>query len=355
VSVADYYEILGVSRDATQDEIKRTFRRKARDTHPDANPDDPMAEQRFREIAQAYEILSDPQRRAAYDRGGQFDIGDLFSSFAGMDDLLARFFGGGRPGPAAGSDVLVSVEVSLAEAASGASRRLEYRAAAACAECDGGGSAPGSAPEVCDRCGGQGSLRVTRQTFLGAAMSIVPCDRCRGRGRVITDPCPECRGAGSVVSDLSVTVEVPPGIEHGSRLRVPRRGAAGESGAPSGDLYVEVQVTPDERFERHGSDLIHRTHIGPAEAALGTTISVPTVDGDPVDLEVAAGTQPGSVFKMSRRGMPRLHRRGRGDLLIEVRVAIPTRLSTEQEDALRAYAAAARENPVPPPRRHRSR
>jgi len=251
--------------------------------------------------------------------------------------------------------VAVAVAVSLAEAASGASHGVEYRAAATCAECDGDGSAPGSTPEGCDRCGGQGSLRVTRQTFLGAAMSIVPCDKCRGRGRVITDSCPECGGAGSVASDLSVMVEVPPGIEHGSRLRVPRRGGAGEWGAPPGDLYVEVRVAPDERFERHGSDLIHRAHIGPAEAALGTTISVPTVDGDSVDLDVAAGTQPGSVFKMSRRGMPRLHRRGRGDLLVEVRVTIPTKLSAEQEDALRSYAAASGEIPASPSRRRRSR
>lgn len=362
--MVDYYEVLGVSRDATQEEVKRAFRRKARETHPDANPGDPAAEQRFREAALAYEVLSDPHRRAAYDRGGQVEFGDLFSSFAGIDDLLSRFFGGGfgfgfggRAGPAAGADAGVAVELSLAEAARDATREVRYRARVACSACRGDGSAPGSPPAVCDRCAGQGSVRVTRQTFLGAAISIAPCDKCRGRGRMITSPCEQCGGAGSVADEVVVTVEIPAGVEDGARMRLTGRGGVGDPGGRPGDLYVEIRVRPDERFERHGADLVHRARLGVAEAALGTSLKVPTVDGEDLDIEVPPGTQPGTVFKLSRLGMPRLRRRARGDLLVEVQVMVPTALNPAQEAALRAFAAAGEnaEAPVPRSRRRRQR
>jgi molecular chaperone DnaJ len=357
--MADYYELLGVARDATQEEIKRAFRRLARETHPDANPGDPGAELRFREIAQAYEVLSDPQKRAAYDRGGSVDLGDLFSSFAGVDDLLSRFFGAGfgfggaRRGPAQGSDISAAVQVTLAEAATGVARTIEYHAPAVCGVCSGSGSAPDVPLATCERCSGQGSVRVTQQTFLGTTMAIAPCDRCNGRGRVIVESCEACRGAGSVVDDVSVTVDIPAGIEDGSRMRVAGRGAAGDAGGRPGDLFVDIRVESDERFERHGPDLVHRVRLGMAEAALGTAISVPTVvDGD-VDLDIPAGTQPGAVFKLSRRGMPRLRRRGRGDLLVEVQVEVPTALTDDQEEALRAYAASMGEDPADGRRRRK--
>lgn len=361
--VADYYEVLGVSRDASQDEIKRAFRRLARETHPDANHDDPNAEHRFREVAQAYEVLSDPQKRAAYDRGGQVDIGDLFSSFAGIDDLLSRFFGGGfgfsfggtRAGPAQGSDVLARVTLTLEEAASDVTREVTFRAPAVCSRCNGNGSEPGVPLETCDRCAGQGSVRITRQTFLGTTMSITACDKCGGRGRVVTTPCTDCDGAGSIVDDRTVNVEIPAGIEDGSRLRVTGRGAAGEAGGRPGDLYVEVSVDSDPRFVRHGADLLHTVVLGFSEAALGTAVKLPTVGGEEIDFDIPAGTQPGTVFKLSRLGMPRLRRRGRGDLLVEVRVAIPTELDEEREDLLRAYAELAGERPRAPLRRRRRR
>lgn len=360
--MVDYYEVLGVGRDATQEEIKRAFRRKARETHPDANPGDAAAEHRFREAALAYEVLSDPQRRAAYDRGAEFEVGDFFSSFAGIDDLLARFFGGGlgfpftgNRGPAAGADVGVAVELTLAEAAADCSREVRYRARLACRECGGNGSAPDSPPVICDRCGGRGSVRVTRQTFLGPAVTVAVCDKCRGRGRLVTTPCSRCEGSGSVLDEAVVTVELPAGIEDGSRLRVPGKGAAGEPGARSGDLYVEVRVLPDARFQRHGADLVHRARLGLAEAALGTTVKVPTVDGSDMDIEVPAGTQPGTVFKLSRLGMPRLRRRGRGDLLVEIQVVVPTSLNPAQAEALRAFAAAADTAGAPPTRARRRR
>ncbi len=351
----DYYQVLGVDRDAKQDEIKRAFRRLARETHPDANPDDAQAERRFREIAQAYEVLGDPQRRAAYDRGVSFDTRDLFSSFAGIDDLLNRFFGSagfGFPfgaassGPVTGADVSRGMEISLAEAAQGVQRQVEYQAATRCATCRGSGSAPGADLEICDRCGGRGSLRMSRQTLLGTTLSIVACDRCRGRGRVVAEPCADCGGVGSSIGECSVTVDVPPGIDDGARLRLSGKGAAGEPGGRPGDLFVEVRVLPDERFERHGGDLVHRVHLGFSEAALGTSVSVPTVDGEELDIDVPSGTQPGTVFRLSRRGMPRLRRRGRGDLLVEILLDVPAKLSAEEEKTLRDYAALRGENPV---------
>jgi len=358
---SDFYEALGVPRDASQEEIKRAFRRLARETHPDANPGDPAAEARFREIAEAYEVLSDPRRRASYDRGDTIDLGDLFSSFGNIDEVLSRFFGGGfgpfggaARGPAPGRDVLVHTSITLAEAATGASRDVTYRAPVPCRVCSGTGS---EAPlETCDRCGGQGSVRVTRQTILGATMTIAACDRCHGRGKLITEPCSSCSGSGAVVEDVDIVVEVPEGIDDGSRIRLPGRGAAGEPGARAGDLYVEVRVESDHRFARHGADLVHRVHLGLAEAALGTSVTVPTVDGSGTDIDVPAGTQPGTVFKLARQGMPRLQRRGRGDLLVEVIVDVPTRLSAAQEEALRAYAAAsADEEPAAAGRKRRRR
>jgi len=351
--MADYYEVLGVEREASPDDIKRAFRRLARETHPDANNGDRGSEARFRLIAEAYEVLSDPPRRAAYDRGDRIDVGDLFSSFAGVEDLLSRFFGGGfgpfgggAQGPAPGRDVGVRVSLTLTEAAGGARKQVAYRVAAACETCAGSGSAPGADLEPCDRCGGKGSVRVTRQTVFGPAMTIARCEQCLGRGRVIVEPCPECSGTGSMVRDVEVEVEIPPGIEDGSRMRMSDRGGAGEPGGRRGDLFVEVAVEPDARFVRHGADLIHRVFVGLSEAALGTTATVPTVDGEPVEIDIPAGTQPGAVFKLSKQGMPRLQRRGRGDLLVEVVVDVPGKLSSAAEEALRAYAEAMGEHPI---------
>jgi molecular chaperone DnaJ len=353
----DYYELLGVARDASQDEIKKAFRRLARDTHPDANPDDPEAEHHFREIAQAYEVLSDPQKRAAYDRGDQFDMGDLFSTFGGIDEVLSRFFGGFgfnvQRGPAQGADVGVATSITLAEAATGVDREVTYRANVACGTCGGNGSAPGVDLETCDTCRGQGSVRVTRQTMFGTTMSIAPCDTCRGRGTRIVEPCGECRGSGSIADEVTLPVSIPAGIDDGARMRFAGRGQAGEPGARSGDLYLQVTVEPDPRFARHGADLLHRVEIGLAEAALGASVEIPMIDDDPEEIDIPAGTQPGTVFKMSKRGMPRVQRRGRGDLLVEVVVVVPDRLDGDAEAALRAYAEAAGEDPQPPKRGRR--
>jgi molecular chaperone DnaJ len=348
---ADFYEVLGVARDASQDEIKRAFRRLARDTHPDANPNDAEAEHRFREIAQAYEVLSDPQRRAAYDRGDQFDIGDLFSTFGGIDEVLSRFFGGFgfgvQRGPAQGADIGVATSITLAEAATGVDREITYRANVACDTCKGSGSAPGVDLETCENCQGQGSVRVSRQTMFGTTMSIAPCDVCRGRGRRIVEPCPECRGSGSIADEVTLTVSIPAGIDDGARMRLTGHGQAGDPGGRSGDLYVQVSVESDPRFVRHGSDLLHRVEIGLAEATFGKAVDIPMIDDDPEQIDIPAGTQPGTVFKLSKRGMPRVQRRGRGDLLVEVIVRVPDRLDSDAEEALRAYAEQVGEEPAP--------
>jgi molecular chaperone DnaJ len=247
------------------------------------------------------------------------------------------------------------LSITLEEAAAGVSREVRFRAPIACETCSGSGAAPGSDLTACDTCGGQGSVRVTRQTVLGTTMAITTCDQCRGRGRVVVERCEDCLGRGSIDGERAVEVDVPAGIGDGARIRIPGRGAAGDAGGRAGDLYVEVAVEADPRFERHGADLIHRVRVGPAEAALGTTVVVPVVGDDDFELEIPAGTQPGSVFKLTRLGMPRVRRRGRGDLLVEVGVAIPESLSPEQEEHLRAFAEASGEQPAPAGRRRRRR
>lgn len=353
----DYYDVLGVSRDASAEEIKKAFRRLARETHPDANPGDREAEARFREIAEAYEVLSDPNRRAAYDRGEHFAAGDLFSSFAGLDEILQQFFGGGfgfggtRGSARRGRDVAARVELTLAEAAAGTSRDVTFVAPATCPRCHGSGSEPGHDPVRCPTCAGRGQVQVQRNTLLGSMMTVTQCSTCRGSGELIDEPCSQCRGAGRVEEEHELTVEIPAGVDSGTRLRLSGRGGAGERGAPAGDLYVEMLVQPDERFIRRGEDLIHRVKLGLSEASLGKEIAVPLVDGETHDMQIPAGTQPGTVMRVPRQGMPRLRGRGRGDLLVEIDVDVPEKLSREQEDLLREFAQARGEDPAPPKRR----
>ena len=362
----DYYDILGVSRDASQDDIKKAFRKLARDTHPDANPDDPAAEAKFREIAEAYEILSDPQRRAAFDRGEQFGAGDLFSNFGGLDDILQQFFGGGfggfggfggtrRRGPARGADIGVNVDLELADAAIGVSRQIEVTAPDPCTVCSGSGAEDGTSPRRCPTCNGAGQVQVARQTMFGQMMTVTECSSCRGRGEVIDSPCRECSGSGQVERQRTLNVEIPPGVDDGTRLRLSGRGGAGERGAPPGDLYVQVRIAADPNFTRIGDDLHHKVQLGIAEATLGKKLDIPLVDGTSTEVDIPPGTQPASVFRLNRQGMPRLQRRGRGDLLIEVEVVIPQSVSAEAEEVLREYAETVGEEPVEPKRLRRKR
>ena len=358
----DYYAALGVARDASQEEIKKAFRRLARDTHPDANPDDPKAEARFREIAEAYEVLSDPNRRAAYDRGEQFGTGDLFSSFGGLDEILQQFFGGGfggfggfggarRRSPTRGSDVGVNVDLTLAEAATGLSRHIEVSAPERCPSCTGSGAEPGHEPRRCPTCNGAGQVQVARQTMLGQMMTVTQCSTCRGRGEIIDSPCRTCSGSGRVDAQRTFTVEIPSGVDDGTRLRLSGRGGAGERGAPPGDLYVQVRVAPDPNFTRIGDDLHHKIRLGLAEATLGKKVEVPLIDGSSTEVDIPPGTQSATVFRLGKQGMPRLQRRGRGDLLLETEIVVPQDLPAEAEDALRDYAAILGEQPMEPKRR----
>ncbi|GMQ85021.1 MAG: molecular chaperone DnaJ [Acidimicrobiia bacterium] len=350
--MTDYYQLLGVDRSASAEEIKRAFRRLARQTHPDANPDDPTAEVRFREIAEAYEVLSDPARRARYDRGEVFGGADLFSQFGGLDDILQQFFGGGfgftgrRTGPHSGPDVGVAMSLTLEEAASGVSRSISFRTASHCPRCSGDGAEPGHPATPCPNCGGSGAVQVVRDSFLGRISTVAQCRHCGGSGRLIAVVCVECAGAGRIDAESSVTVEVPAGIEDGTRLRLAGRGGDGEIGAPAGDVYVKVSVAADERFERIGDELHHRTEIGISEAVFGTTVDIPLIDGGFEAMEIPAGCQPETVYRLAKQGMPRLRRRGRGDLYVHVGVVIPAELSDEQEALLRTYAELRDEAPA---------
>jgi molecular chaperone DnaJ len=340
----NYYEILGVERSATTEEIKKAFRKVARETHPDANPNDAGAEARFKLAAEAYEVLSNAERRRRYDRGDTIDLSGLFGGAGGLDDLLRSVFGdsgffGSRPSrPPRGRDVLVRTQVTLEEAAFGAEATVEYEADSTCPLCSGSGSSPGTHLATCPDCGGAGEVRVSQRSVFGTMMSVTTCPTCRGDGSIITDPCTECTGTGVVPDNVTVHVEIPPGVSTGTRLRLTGRGESGGRRGNSGDLFVEVIVADDPRFERHDSNLVHHASIGIAEATLGTRIEVPTLDGEPVPLEIPRGTQPGSLFTISGYGMTRLGRRVRGDLVVVVDVAVPENLDAEEEDLLRTWA-----------------
>lgn len=340
----NYYEILGVERSATTEEIKKAFRRVARETHPDANPDDAGAETRFKLAAEAYEVLSNPERRQRYDRGDTIDLSDLFRGVGGIDDLLRSVFGesglfGGRPyRPPRGRDVLVRTRVTLEEAAFGTESTVAYEASTTCDNCSGSGASPGTHPVTCPDCGGGGQVRMAQRSVFGTMMSITTCPTCRGEGTLIPDPCPACSGSGARPERVTVNVEIPAGVSSGTRLRLTGRGESGGRAGQSGDLFVEIAVEDDPRFERHDSDLIHRTTIGIAEAALGTRLEIPTIDGEPTSLEVPRGTQPGSMLTIPRHGMTHLGRKGRGDLIVVVDVAVPEELDAEEEELLRRWA-----------------
>lgn len=359
----DYYQILGVSREATADEIKKRFRQLARETHPDANPDDPKAEERFREVAEAYEVLSDPERRARYDRGETFDFGDMFSNFGGLNEILEAFFGGAGFGGAggggfggfgrgggyrrdlSGSDLSVRLEVELAEAALGAEREIKYRAPGSCPTCEGTGAATGTVPETCSNCSGQGVVQVARRTLLGTMATVTECGTCNGRGKTVATPCGTCRGRQVVDEERSVTVDVPAGIDNGARLRLRGHGGAGLDGAAAGDLYVSVSVAPDDVFDRQGEHLFQHVTIPWTELTLGTEIEVPLIDGDTAVLTIPVATQPGTRFRMKGEGAGKLNGRGRGDLYIDTSTEVPDSLSKDEEALIRQLAELRKENP----------
>lgn len=343
----DYYEVLGVSRDASDKDIKSAFRRLARELHPDVNPGDPTAEERFKEVAEAYEVLSDAGQRARYDRFGHAGVrgagaGGGAQGFGSFQDIFDAFFGGadifgGAGGPVAGDDVLVATSVTFEESARGVEKDVAVERVKECATCDGSGAAPGTEVRTCAGCGGQGQVRQVVNTPLGQMVRAQPCPACGGRGREVTTPCDTCRGRGRVRARSTVSVRVPAGIATGQRIRLGGRGGAGEQGAPDGDLYVEVRVEQDDRFIRDGLDIFHEAAIPVTAAMTGTRISVPTVDGEE-EVEIRAGTQPGAEIRLKGKGFPVVHGRERGDQVVVVGVRVPRIASDEGREALRPLA-----------------
>ena len=354
----DPYEILGVARSASADEIKRAYRSLARQHHPDANQGDPEAAERFKEISLAYEILSDPDKRRRYDEfgstGGPGGFGPTMDGF-GIQDIFEAFFGGDpfgggggtrRGGPPRGQDAEAVVEVELADSAVGVTASVEVRMPVACEHCNGNGAEPGSFPSRCETCGGAGEVRQVRRSILGQLVTTAPCHVCQGAGFTIANPCTTCRGDGRVVANRTLELEVPAGIDDGQRLRLNGRGPAGFRGGPPGDLFVTVRVNPDPRFERHGDDLLHVRPIAFTQAALGAVLQIETFDGVE-ELPIPPGTQPGRMFRLKGQGMPHLRSRGRGDLLVRIDVEVPTKLDPEDEETLRAFAARRGEDVAP--------
>jgi molecular chaperone DnaJ len=342
----DYYELLGVARDADEAEIKRAFRRLARELHPDVS-EAPDADQRFREVVEAYEVLSNGERRQIYDRFGHdglrsggfqpstFDLGDLsdlFSAFFG-DDLFGV---SGRAGRGRGADIAAPVEIDLAEAASGTTREVPFEVAVPCGRCGGDGAEPGTAIVACPTCGGTGRLRQVSRSVFGEFVRTQTCSACSGSGRAIEHPCEECHGAGRVLDERTLEVDIPAGIHDGQRIRLSGEGHAGLLGARAGDVYVEVRVRPDERFVREGNDVYTTVDLTLPQAALGATVVVPMLEGE-TELTFEPGTQSGTVRVLRGRGLPVLRGFGRGDLRVMVNVLVPRHLTAEQRRLLEEF------------------
>lgn len=350
----DYYEVLGVGRNATQDEIKQAFRKLARRYHPDVNPEDPQAEGRFKEVAEAYEVLGDPQRREHYDLYGHalpgpLPAADFWDEFGGFGSLFDAFFGPfdfaqGRPrGSAArpharrGSDLRYDLEIALEEVLTGADKVIRAERVQACEDCGGTGSRSGGGERPCATCGGAGETQQVAATPFGRLSTIATCRTCQGRGSVVADPCPQCRGTGRRAGGAEIAVQIPAGIEDGTSIRVNGAGEAGERGTPAGDLYVFVHVRPHEVFERHGRDLYCEAPIPFTTAALGGAVQIPALDGVE-DLSVPAGTQTGEVLSIPALGLPDPRTGVRGSLRVRVRVVTPRRLTKKQRELLEEFA-----------------
>lgn len=345
----DYYDVLGVSRDASTDDLKKAFRRLAMQYHPDRNKDD-GAEAQFKEIGEAYEVLSDSEKRAAYDRYGHaglgnFDFGRGFegTDFAGFGDIFEAFFGGtatGRRGREVqrGADRRADIEIELEDAAFGCERDVELDRTERCVRCGGTGSEPGSQLARCNTCEGTGQVRRVSRSFFGQFVNIATCSQCRGEGRIVTNPCGECRGSGREKRKRSLRVKIPAGVSDGSRMRLSGEGDAGMNGGQPGHLYVYIDVLEHPHFTREEDDLVFDLQMNPAQAALGFEAEVPTLEGDSVSVKVPAGTQGGRVFAVRGKGVPRLHEGGRGDLLVRASVVTPTDLTDEQKELLQKLA-----------------
>ena len=357
----DYYDLLGVSRNASDAEIKKAFRGLARELHPDVSVA-PDAEERFRDVAEAYEVLSDEDRRARYDRYGHEGVAgqgfhpERFMDLGFLDDLLGSLFGGGfgaSTGPEAGADAQAAVEIELVDALTGAHVDLDLELVSTCEVCEGDGAAPGASVRTCDECDGAGQVRQIVRSPLGQLVRTMPCRACGGRGRIPEKPCPDCRGRGRRPLRRTIGVDIPAGIDDGQALRLTGLAHAGELGAPAGDLYVRVHVRPDERFQREGLDLIGDLDLRLSEAVLGASRTVETLDGEE-DVEIDAGIQPGTVLVLKGHGMPRLRGGSRGDLRLIANVQVPRALDDEQRRVVESFRELEAERNYAHPERSRA-
>lgn len=355
MSKRDYYEVLGVSREASADEIKKAYRKLARQYHPDANPGDSNAEEHFKEVAEAYEVLSDPEKRENYNRFGHAGangqgfggFGGFNADFGGFGDIFDMFFGGGgrqRRGPEKGADLRVDVEISFKESAFGVEKDIKVPRSEECGTCGGTGAAPGTSAKSCPACNGTGQLQFAQSTPFGRIIQNKTCDRCRGAGKIIEKPCATCHGAGQVRRSRNIHVKIPAGVDSGTRLRVTGEGESGLRGGPRGDLYVYIYVKPHKIFFREGNDVICEVPLSFSQAALGDEIEVPTLDGA-AKLKIPESTQHGTVFRLRGKGIPDVHGYGRGDQHVRVKVVTPSKLTDKQKEALREFARSCGEMP----------
>ena len=350
----DYYEVLGVSRGASEAEIKKAYRKLAKENHPDLHPGDKEAEARFKEVNEAYEVLSDADKKARYDQYGHAGVDPNFGAGGGFDgsfdfgdlgDIFGSFFGGGFGGgrrtnpnaPQRGESIRLSLAISFEEAAFGCEKSVTVERMETCDTCHGNGCAPGSTPEVCPDCHGTGTVQVRRQTPMGVFATSSPCTRCGGKGKIIHQPCKDCHGTGAVRTRKTIQASIPAGIDNGQTISIRGQGNAGKNGGPAGDLLITITVRPHELFRREGTSVLCEAPITFAQAVLGAELEIPTIDGK-VKYELPEGTQSGTTFRLKGKGIPALNGRGRGDQYVTVYIETPRNLNKEQKEALKKFA-----------------
>ncbi|KOA21243.1 chaperone protein DnaJ [Clostridium homopropionicum DSM 5847] len=350
----NFYDVLGIPKGASEDEIKKAYRKLAMQYHPDRNQGNKEAEEKFKDINEAYQVLSDPQKKAQYDQFGTTDFsgaggagGFDFSGMGGFEDIFDSFFGGfssqrRRNGPERGADLEYTISLTFEEAVFGVEKEISISKNENCDTCNGTGAKPGTSPKTCDKCGGTGQVKYQRSTPLGSFVTTSTCDKCGGKGNIIDSPCTSCHGKGTVRKNKKIKIKVPAGVDTGNVLPLRGQGEPGKNGGPSGDLYVNIRVAPHQVFSRKGFDISIEEHISFGKAALGTEIRVPTIDGD-VKYKVPAGTQPGTIFRLKGKGVPKVNGHGRGDQYVKLIVDVPKNLDDKQREALIAFMEATGE------------